>query len=58
MAISGLNLHLQRLAAPLPIWHASVDALQWLAAARSVARAGGRLVALWGGAGVGRLGLF
>ena len=48
MAIANLNLGLQRLAAPLPIWHGRVDAAQWLAAARSVSLAGGRLVSLWG----------
>ncbi|HWI82839.1 NADH-quinone oxidoreductase subunit C [Ramlibacter sp.] len=49
MALSGLNLALQRLPGPLPIWRASVDALQWLAGARTVAAGGGRLVALWAG---------
>jgi Ni,Fe-hydrogenase III large subunit/Ni,Fe-hydrogenase III component G len=48
MALSGLNLPLQRLAAPLPVWRAPVDAVQWLAAARTAAAEGGRLVALWG----------
>src|SRR5512140_1543177 len=45
---TGLNLQLQRLAAPLPIWRASVDSLGWLAAARSMSQGAGRLVALWG----------
>jgi Ni,Fe-hydrogenase III large subunit/Ni,Fe-hydrogenase III component G len=48
MALAGLNLPLQRLAAPLPVWRAQVDAVQWLAAARTAAAEGGRLVALWG----------
>jgi Ni,Fe-hydrogenase III large subunit/Ni,Fe-hydrogenase III component G len=48
MALAGLNLPLQRLPAPLPMWHATVDAVQWLAGARSAAAEGGRLIALWG----------
>ena len=48
MRIPGLSLELDRLAAPLPIWRGSVDADAWQVAARSVAGAGGRLVALWG----------
>ncbi len=48
MTIAVLNLQLERLPAPLPMWHAPVDAAQWHAAARSVAQAGGRLVCLWG----------
>jgi Ni,Fe-hydrogenase III large subunit/Ni,Fe-hydrogenase III component G len=48
MGIPGLNLPLERLPAPLPMWRAEVDATQWLAAARTVARSGGRLVSLWG----------
>ena len=48
MRIPGLELALERLPAPLPIWHARVDADAWLAAARAVATAEGRLVALWG----------
>jgi Ni,Fe-hydrogenase III component G len=43
-----LNLQLERLPAPLPLWRAEVDAVQWLVAARTVAQAGGRLVSLWG----------
>jgi Ni,Fe-hydrogenase III large subunit len=49
MGLAGLNLALRRLAAPLPMWHAAVDAVQWLAAARTAADGGGRLVALWAG---------
>ncbi|MGZ5186152.1 MAG: hydrogenase large subunit, partial [Caldimonas sp.] len=41
-------LALDRLAAPLPIWRGSVDADAWQVAARAVATAGGRLLALWG----------
>ena len=48
MQIPGLNLELDRLPAPLPIWRGSVDAEDWLIAARVLAGAGGRLVALWG----------
>src|SRR5512140_135886 len=48
MTIAGLNLPLQRLPAPLPVWHGSVDAQRWHAAARSAAQAGGRLLSLWG----------
>ncbi|HKB53405.1 MAG TPA: NADH-quinone oxidoreductase subunit C [Ramlibacter sp.] len=48
MALAGLNFGWQRLQAPLPMWHARVDAVQWLAAARTAAAEGGRLLALWG----------
>ncbi len=48
MRIPGLELALERLPAPLPIWRACVDADAWQAAARAVAAADGRLVALWG----------
>ncbi len=41
-------LNLVRLPAPLPMWHGNVDAERWVAAARSVHAAGGRLVSLWG----------
>jgi len=46
--IPGLELSFDRLAAPLPIWRARVDADQWQVAARAVATGEGRLVALWG----------
>jgi Ni,Fe-hydrogenase III large subunit len=39
---------LQRLPAPVPIWHGRVDPAQWLAAARHVAETGGRLISVWG----------
>ena len=48
MRIPGLELEFDRLPAPLPIWRARVDADAWQVAARAVAAAGGRLVALWG----------
>ncbi len=47
MPISGVGLAAQRLNAPLPIWHAPVDAATWSALARAVARDQGRLLALW-----------
>jgi Ni,Fe-hydrogenase III large subunit len=43
-----LGLALDRLSAPLPTWHGTVDRPAWLAAADAVATSGGRLVALWG----------
>jgi Ni,Fe-hydrogenase III large subunit/Ni,Fe-hydrogenase III component G len=48
MALAELGLDLQRLPAPLAVWHAPVDHAAWSAASRAVADAGGRLVALWG----------
>jgi Ni,Fe-hydrogenase III large subunit len=48
MKISGLNVELRQLSAPVPIWHASVGCDDWLSAARVVQGAGGRLLALWG----------
>jgi Ni,Fe-hydrogenase III large subunit/Ni,Fe-hydrogenase III component G len=44
----GLDLALTPLPAPLPIWHGTIDAAQWSAAAAAVAEGGGRLVSLWG----------
>jgi Ni,Fe-hydrogenase III large subunit/Ni,Fe-hydrogenase III component G len=46
--LPGLGLALRRLPAPLPIWHGTVSAESWSAAARAVADSGGRLVSLWG----------
>ena len=48
MALSDLRLDLQRLPAPLPIWHGRVDRDTWSATARAVAEQGGRLVSMWG----------
>ena len=48
MRIGGLDLAFERLAAPLPIWHARVDRAGWTAAAQAVAQRGGRLVSTWG----------
>lgn len=46
--LSTMGLDLQRLPATLPIWQRCVDPAQWLAAARTVAETGGRLISLWG----------
>jgi len=46
--LSALALDLQLLPAPLPMWRGRVDPAQWLAAARTVAESGGRLISLWG----------
>ena len=48
MKIAGLNLELQPMPAPVPIWHASVSVEDWSAAALAVRDVGGRLLALWG----------
>jgi Ni,Fe-hydrogenase III large subunit/Ni,Fe-hydrogenase III component G len=48
MVIPGLDLTLERMPAPLPMWRGSVDAIQWHAVAKALAQAGGRLVSLWG----------
>jgi Ni,Fe-hydrogenase III large subunit len=48
MQINHLGLDARPLPAPLPIWFARVDRVQWAASAGHVASAGGRLVALWG----------
>ena len=48
MAIPDLAPALQRLPAPLPVWHGRVDRSGWRAAARRVREAGGRLVSVWG----------
>lgn len=50
MTLTGLTMDLQRLLAPVPIWHACVTVADWCAAANAVRDAGGRLVALWAGA--------
>lgn len=50
MAPPVFGFELTQLPAPLPIWHASVDAASWSAAARQVADQGGRLVSLWSAA--------
>ncbi len=48
MAIDSLNLSVQALAAPLPMWHAEVDAARWRSLAADLAAAGYRLLSLWG----------
>ena len=48
MKIPGLNLELQQMPAPVPIWHAGVSADDWRSAALAVRDSGGRLLALWG----------
>jgi Ni,Fe-hydrogenase III large subunit len=50
MKISGLEIDLHAVVAPVPIWRASVTADGWRAAASTVREAGGRLIAVWGGA--------
>ena len=40
LSLSGLNA--QRLPAPLPVWHASTDALGWAQVARAAAACGVR----------------
>jgi Ni,Fe-hydrogenase III large subunit len=49
--IAGIHADLARLPGPLPTWHGVVDAAAWQAAAATVARDGGRLLALWGSGG-------
>ncbi|NMM10421.1 MAG: Ni,Fe-hydrogenase III large subunit [Polaromonas sp.] len=49
MNIFGLNVALQPMSSPLPIWHASVTADDWQTTAFVVREAGGRLLAVWGG---------
>lgn len=48
MTPSDPGLDLERLPAPLPVWHGQVGPDGWSATARAVADAAGRLVALWG----------
>jgi Ni,Fe-hydrogenase III large subunit len=48
MTLAELGLSLQRLPAPLPVWHGGVDATSWTATARAIAQGGGRLIAVWG----------
>ncbi|WP_265945957.1 NADH-quinone oxidoreductase subunit C [Dechloromonas sp. A34] len=48
MQFAELFSDLQRLPTPLPIWRGQCAADDWLAAARTVVEAGGRLVSLWG----------
>ncbi len=48
MEIAGIHTDLTRQPGALPVMHGVVDATGWQAAASTVARSGGRLVALWG----------
>ncbi|HJV26745.1 MAG TPA: NADH-quinone oxidoreductase subunit C [Aromatoleum sp.] len=48
MEFFGLDCRFTRIAAPLPIYCADVEATQWSALALAVAEAKGRLVSLWG----------
>lgn len=48
MGIPGLNVNLQRLPGPLPVWQGQVSPQEWSDGARTVAEGGGRLVSLWG----------
>jgi len=43
-----LDLDLERLAAPVPVWHGRVALDDWQEAAIAVRQAGGRLISLWG----------
>ncbi len=53
MLLPAMSLGLQRLPAPLPIWHARVSRDDWLAAASAVREGGGRLVSIWGAQSAG-----
>jgi Ni,Fe-hydrogenase III large subunit/Ni,Fe-hydrogenase III component G len=46
-ALSALDIALQRLPAPLPMWRGRVDDARWNAAAQTLAAQGARLVSLW-----------
>ena len=48
MRVESLQLNAARLAAPLPIRHARVDAVRWRSLAAELAAADCRLVSLWG----------
>jgi Ni,Fe-hydrogenase III large subunit/Ni,Fe-hydrogenase III component G len=48
MSLFDRGLPLQRLKAPLPVWHAPVDRAAWSTTARAVRDDGGRLVSMWG----------
>ncbi|MDP3759331.1 MAG: NADH-quinone oxidoreductase subunit C [Ramlibacter sp.] len=47
MDLPGIHTDLVRLPGVLPIWRGAVDATGWQLAAGTMAKAGGRLVALW-----------
>jgi Ni,Fe-hydrogenase III component G len=50
MRVCGIDLALEPMAAPLPMFHGKVDAGQWSVAEETFALAGGRLLSLWGSA--------
>ena len=47
MKLEDYALDTTRLAGPMPVWHARVDAAQWSDTCRQVREKGGRLVVLW-----------
>lgn len=48
MRVSGLNIDLEQLPAPLPIYRGTVRSDEWLALPTALAETGGRLVSVWG----------
>jgi len=48
MRIPGLAIDFEQLPAPLPVWHDTVNAEDWLAVPMTLAKSGGRLVSIWG----------
>jgi Ni,Fe-hydrogenase III large subunit/Ni,Fe-hydrogenase III component G len=48
MKIEDFGFQMKALPGAMPVWHATVDGAQWLAAGQQVRSHGGRLVALWG----------
>ena len=48
MEIEDLQIEFEPLPGAMPVWHGSIDALQWRTACRQVRDKGGRLTALWG----------
>ncbi|CAG2160871.1 hydrogenase large subunit [Cupriavidus numazuensis] len=48
MTRPNLGVDLDRLPAPLPVWHGRAGRNAWSAVARTVAEAGGRLITVWG----------
>src|SRR4051812_32993720 len=50
MQLPGLAVALNRLPAPLPVFHGTASAAEWQQAAPAVRAAGGRLVSTWGSA--------
>ncbi len=48
MKLDGIHLEFQRLPSAAAVFHAEVNAIDWITACRAVRDSGGRLVALWG----------